>query len=236
MLKKLIIPIMLIASAFQLISQPKLEIVGGESYDWGKISPKNNPVKADIVLRNIGKDTLKIENVKPSCGCTTAPLDKNILPAGDSTMLHVSINIGGTTGKFHKSISIYTNEESQSLHSLLLGAEVVRPLMIEPTSYLQLGDLQIGKFSESKLQLKNTSDGDITITDVEVSPAELSVNLGKDVVLHPGQQIELVAKIRPMKKGPLSASVKIKTDHPDYPELDIHGYGNVKESAIFNNN
>jgi len=58
-------------------SQQKLEVIGCNNYDWGTTYPKDSPLKVKIKIKNSGNDILKIYEVKPACGCTTAPLDKN---------------------------------------------------------------------------------------------------------------------------------------------------------------
>lgn len=41
-----------------------------ENHDFGKI-PYGKPVEFDVVIKNISSDSVKIENVKVGCGCTT---------------------------------------------------------------------------------------------------------------------------------------------------------------------
>ena len=45
-------------------------------WDFGFV-PQKSPVSHIYKITNEGRDTLIIERVRPSCGCTAAPLKKN---------------------------------------------------------------------------------------------------------------------------------------------------------------
>lgn len=67
---------MFVFAASLAFAQPKISIQGGDTQDWGKVKPKDSPLKASIKITNEGSEELKISDVRPGCGCTTAPLDK----------------------------------------------------------------------------------------------------------------------------------------------------------------
>jgi hypothetical protein len=216
-------------------SQPKLEIVGGDTKEWGKVTPKQSPLKYDMVLKNVGNQPLKITRVKPMCGCTTAPLKKDELKPGESTTVDVSLSIQGNSGKMHKQIGIETNDPTRPYINFMLIAEVVLPLTVSPTTYLPFKDLQVGAESVSQLKIKNTSDGNIVLSKFETNMPEIKLNLNKEMTLKPGQEIDLVAKVKPSKSGNLSARISIKTSNNEIPELIINGFGTVQPSPFFNN-
>ena len=74
------------------------------SYDFGKI-PQGKPVYHVFKVENVGMDTLKIENVQTSCGCTTPEYSKDPVLKGGSMDLKVGYN-AGSEGNFEKSIKI----------------------------------------------------------------------------------------------------------------------------------
>lgn len=239
-MKRHILPILslffFLISVNFLFSQPKLEIIGGDIYDWKEVKPSDSPLKAKIKLRNAGNKTLEITEVKPGCGCTTAPLDKRVLEPGEVATMDVSLSITGNTGKVTKSIQIKSNDPDNEVKLLYLKCEVVRPLMTSPTAYFTFPEMVVGREATSKLKLKNASNQDITLSNFEVTPSNVEVNLKNRVVLKPGQEIEIVAKVTPDKKGYMNMSLKMNTTHPEHPEFIIQGYGNVKESVILNSN
>ncbi len=223
-------------SALILTAQPKLEIVGGQICDWNRVSPKDNPLKRDVTIRNTGDQKLIIKSVKPTCGCTTAPLEKSDLNPGESTKLKITLNVGGNSGPLTKHINIESNDPKLPLIVMELKANVVRALEVTPTTFLAFTDLQVGLESTSKLKITNTTSKPITINNTEIAPSYLSINLKNGKTLKPGESMELVAKVRPVQKGSLNIRIKLTTNDPDMPDLTINGYGNVQESPFFNSN
>ncbi len=236
MKKLFLLSFMIISSAFTLLAQPQLTINGGDTYDWKDVSPKDNPLTATLEIKNTGNELLKISEVKPTCGCTTAPLGKYELAPGEATTMKVTLNMGSSSGKLHKSIRINSNDASQSVKTVSLKANIIRPIEIKPTSYFAFDKLTVGSESSTKVFLKNNTKETITLSDFRVEPDNLKINLNGKVSIKPGEEIELDATLKPQKIGYLNANVKMKTSNPDIPELDIRGYGNVKESPIFNSN
>ncbi len=220
---------------YLLIAQPKIEIVGGDSYDWGTVKPTQDPLTAKIKIKNAGTESLKITEVKPGCGCTTAPLDKNELKPGEEATLDVSLRIAGMQGNVVKSIRIASNDPNNSNKYLYLKANVFYPISISPTSYFAFNEMTVGQEATSKVTIKNNTNENITLSEVQVVPENLNVNLPKKLVLKAGESFDVVAKVVPDKKGYFNCTVKMKTNNSDQKEIIIPGYGNVKESPIFNN-
>lgn len=235
-MKKLIFLVTFFLFSILIFAQPKLEIVGGDTYNWGTVKPTDDPLKAKVKIRNAGSKLLKITEVKPGCGCTTAPLDKSELNPGEEATLDITLRIGGAGNQVTKSIRISSNDPTEPNKYLFLKATVFHPISLSPTQYFTFNEMTVGKESTAKLTLKNNTDHEVKLSNVEFTPADLSLNLPKEKILKPGETFDLIAKVIPQKKGYFNCTVKIKTTDPDMKELVIPGYGNVKESPIFNNN
>ncbi|MFN3306567.1 MAG: DUF1573 domain-containing protein [Candidatus Kapaibacteriota bacterium] len=234
-MKRYLLVALLVLFPIFVSAQPKLEIVGGDSYDWGTVKPTQDPLKAKIKIKNAGTELLKITEVKPGCGCTTAPLDKNELKPGEEASLDVTLRIAGYSGNVVKSIRIASNDPTNPNKYLYLKANVFHPISITPTSYLAFNEMTVGQEATAKVTLKNNTTQDITITDVEVVPENLNVNLPKKLVLKANESYDIIAKFIPDKKGYFNCSIKMRTSNSDQKEIVIPGYGNVKESPLFNN-
>src|SRR5438105_11547865 len=78
-------------AAGSAFAQGKLEVIGGDTYDWGAVAPAK--LKTVIQIKNVGTDSLVISNVHPSCGCTTAPIDKSMLKPGEIGKISVEIDM-----------------------------------------------------------------------------------------------------------------------------------------------
>ena len=217
-------------------SQPKLEIVGGDNFDWGKVKPKENFISTKVKLKNIGNSKLIFGDIKPSCGCTTAPIDKKELEPGDVATLDVTIKIQpGQVGGISKSITINSNDSTQTSKLLMLRADIVRDLVLTPGYTFVIPEMKVGSESGGNFKVKNNSDKPLDLTDFEVTPPTTSINTHGKVSLAPGQEIEVITKSKPTQKGSYNCKITFKTTNPDYPNIEITGYGTVSESPIFNN-
>jgi len=83
-------------------------------YDFGKI-PQGKPVTHIFDVENIGNDSLKIENVQASCGCTTPDWSRNKVEApSEKTAITVGYN-AASEGVFNKTITITYNGNKTKL-------------------------------------------------------------------------------------------------------------------------
>ena len=71
---------------------------------WQKRSLEFNPgpteekIVAEYPFVNVGKTPIKIKEVKTSCGCTTATLDKEVYAPGEKGKITATFEINGRTG------------------------------------------------------------------------------------------------------------------------------------------
>ena len=216
------------------IAQPKLEIENGGRYDWGKVKAKDSPIKAKLKLFNTGNDTLRIKEVKPGCGCTTAPLDKkNIEPGGFAT-LDISLSITSYSGSVSKIINVESNDPSGNppgKQIISLIADVFRPLIFFPNQYLNFGAMKVGQESSAKLVINNKTDKPIKIVKIDFSPANLKFSLKEGDVIPAMGDHTLEAKIIPQVAGPFSARITFNTDSPEAESVTVSGSGRIETDA-----
>jgi len=101
------------AAAASTASAPKADIskvleFKEENHDFGKI-PYGKPVEFDVMIKNISADSVKIENVKVGCGCTTPKYEqgKSYAPGQD---FKVTLGFTGyADGPFEKYVDIFFN-------------------------------------------------------------------------------------------------------------------------------
>jgi hypothetical protein len=93
----------------QTTAAPKTEPIkfSETTFDFGKI-PQGKPVTHTFTVENIGADSLKIDNVQASCGCTTPEWSKAAVATGAKTTIKVGYN-SAAEGVFDKTITIYYN-------------------------------------------------------------------------------------------------------------------------------
>lgn len=109
----------------QNIKAGRLEIAQ-KAWDFGFI-PRGAKVTHNFLLKNVGNDTLRITNVRKSCGCTTAPLRKDLLPPGDTTLLEVTFNSGSYQGPVSKAVYVESNDPIEPFVDITFVATVSVP-------------------------------------------------------------------------------------------------------------
>lgn len=83
-------------------------------FDFGKI-PQGKPVTHIFEVTNSGKDSLHIQNIQASCGCTTPEWDRDKVQApGERTKITVGYN-AASEGPFTKQITITYNGTNTKL-------------------------------------------------------------------------------------------------------------------------
>lgn len=83
------------------------------THDFGKI-PQGKPVTTDFELKNNGKDSLKLELVQPSCGCTTPNWKPGPYAPGENFKINVGYN-AAAPGAFNKQVTITYNGGQQKV-------------------------------------------------------------------------------------------------------------------------
>ncbi len=88
------------------------------AFDFGYISA-GSVVSHSYVFHSRGTDSLKILNVKPGCGCTKAPLKKEVVAAGDSTEVELVFTSNkGAKGNVGKSATVSCNDSDRGTFQL----------------------------------------------------------------------------------------------------------------------
>lgn len=231
-MKRIILLVSLFAlTAAVLSAQPKLEIENGNEYNWGKVKPDNSPLKAKVKIYNNGNAELVITNVRPGCGCTTAPLDKYKIPPGDFANLDITLNVSSNTGSVIKSILIESNDSERKSFHYYLKAIIDRAIEVNP-QFLAYNELYSGKEASAKTILKNTTANNIIITGIEVQPATLKTNLKVNDIIPSNGELALEAILTPTSTGMNNIKVTLKTNCPDAPTIEISGWGKAIESPV----
>ncbi len=201
----------------------KLEVVGGDSIQWGEVGP--GVLKHELRITNAGGDTLTITDVKASCGCTTAPLDKKVLLPGDTATASVSMDVANRSGEQHKTITITSNDSSRSSVVVALHAMVVRDVTATPEYFPPISNAKKGHEDSTAIELRNTSDAPITVQPPTLpNAAEMLVrfNMSQPLTLQPGEARRVVAYVKPIKDGTSSAEIIFQTDGKKQQEIKMN--------------
>jgi hypothetical protein len=173
------------------------------SFDFGYI-PGGEVVSHSYVLHSLGTDSLKILKVQPGCGCTKAPLRKEVVAAGDSTdveLVFTSSKIGH--GTISKTATVMCNDSGRTNFQLAFkGTSYDYPDSLQP---LTLSSAAVkfgtqGKSNETKLIVKNVSKTALKLHLISAPPEYLKIDL-PDSEIKPGKDKEIKIAINPLSVG-----------------------------------
>lgn len=202
--------------------KPKIEIVGGDSVNWGDVAP--GVLKHVVRITNTGNDTLKISDVHPSCGCTTAPIDKNVLLPGDTASVEVSVDVAHSSGQISKNLTISSNDSTRATINLALKANLVREITAIPEFFPVGHEAVAGKETATSVALKNTGSTPVSVGPPRLdAAAEMIVRfeMTSPTVLQPGDSTTLVVHVKTLKAGVVSTDVIVPTDSPKMPTMVV---------------
>jgi hypothetical protein len=214
-------------------AQGKIEIVGDDTYNWGSVAP--GTLKTVVEVRNVGSGDLNIEEVRPSCGCTIAPIDKKLLKPGDVGRINIKLDVSSRTGPVEKTITIASSDSSAPIRILKLLADVKRSLIFTPTSASLIvvdGKLNV-EAPTTTVRLANASDSTFTVFPPELTKGKLKVRftMTEKKELHPGEELEIKAYVTPLDREGIYGTISMKTTNPEYPTVDLYVAGNFAEPA-----
>ena len=92
-------------------------------YDFGTVA-QGTPVKHVFKFKNVGSDTLRIEQVKTSCGCTAAWESSKIIPPDKEGQIEVTFNTASQLGKASKTVYVVSNDVEMKQRSVKVTGTV----------------------------------------------------------------------------------------------------------------
>ena len=212
------------------VSQPKLEIEGGDVYNWGKLIKSKSPFTAKLKITNKGDKTLKIIETRPNCSCTKASMDKNEIKPNGHAFLHLTLT-PTEDGDMEKYVTIISNDTKMPDRNLILRALVTGHLMISDRVILY-NDMIVGKESSHTLKLTNTTEKTITITDILFQPTNLNISLKKDTKIAAGKEISFTVKYAPLSANGFNGYLIIRTDDKEVENLGCSILGNYNKGVL----
>jgi len=200
------------------VAQAKLEVVGGMKYDVG-ILPEDTLYTRSLTLKNIGRDTLSIESVRTSCGCTVAKTDTNGIAPGDSTLLRVSFNTKNFDGPVKKDVYFETNDTSMAKVDIVINAVIKAFVEMRP-HFVNFHDVKLGIEVSRNDTLINNTENPITIDSVLSHDTQISANIQNKVIMPHSYSI-LETRVKSVKIGNIIGQIDLKTNSRIKPLLQL---------------
>jgi hypothetical protein len=179
---------------------------------------ENETVEHTFVIRNAGDLTLEIHNVRTSCGCTVANISTKQVEPGGETHVTARLSLKGRRGQQHKAITVESNDPKTPQMQLALQGTSAVKLSVQPAQ-LFFGQIDESAESTAATEIASLTEDRFQITKVESSSPNFD---GQVEVLEDGRKYRLVVSTRgAVPKGGARGSIRVSTDSPTYPIIDI---------------
>ena len=193
------------------LAKPALKFKSA-TFEFGEVS-SGKIVDIAFEFENAGDEVLLIKNVIPSCGCTTAALEKKEYQPGEKGTISGKFNTSGYNGRVVKTFTVTSNDPANAEVRLALsGLVVVKDFAqadVKP-GQIAFGAVKVGKAYVRKLNLSNLGNMDLRILEISCSP-EVSLAFRTNSV--PGKNsTEVTLTFTPFEKGTFNNMVKIRTN------------------------
>lgn len=226
--------IVFLAFLGSLQAQSELKMIE-KVHDFGLVREGEKPSYL-FEFENIGDDTLKIANVRPSCGCTAPNWPKQPFAAGESGDIRVTYNSSGRVGPFYKTITVTTNNPHER-EVLIIKGIVVEPENFEVEDSLlalnlpskeglkfiktsfQLGRTEVGRAVKEYVEVKNTSSEPIELN--YLSAGCYCVNIISNQKIEPGKTLNLELSHTAKHLGEYSDKAVLFTTDKNHPVYEI---------------
>ena len=185
----------------------KAKVYAGEvDFQFGYM-PNDASVSHSYWLHSRGEDSLKILRVKPACGCTKAPLKKEVVAAGDSGEVELVFHASaGQKGNITKSATVTCNDNDKGNFQLRFGANIYaqdHPDSLTPLTLSQ-GIVkwdQAGKSKDMTVTLTNVSATPVALKLVTQPHGYVDVDLGTGDI-KPGKSRDIKLRVAKDFTGP----------------------------------
>ena len=212
-----VIPFLLLALATPVFGQLKWE--NPEQTFTAK--PLDKVVVAKFRFTNVGTTSVKITDLHPSCGCTTAYLEKKEYAPGESGEIEAKFKFDGRVGHQEKSIFVTTDWVPSQQVTLRFAVNIPDAITIQPELVLwRVGD----QLKTKTVRIAVPDDIPAKVVSVQADNAAVKLELRE---IRPGKELEV--KVTPTTTSqPGSATLLIRTDYPPQNPTTHYAYARVK--------
>ena len=227
--------------------RPIATVVGGNQYDFGSMERRGTRSHT-FVIRNDGTQPLTLKKGETTCKCTFSSLAHGVVAPGESVEIKLDWTARevGPTSEFNQSAEIYTNDPANRSVRLVVRGQIIQSVLPKP-EVMTMNNISSGEEYTAMTGLycyRDTVDR-LEVIDFELlgaTPLDLveihfepmsAEQVAKEPRATSGQVMHV--KLKPgMKAGMFSQAIRVKTNLPDAPRVDVFLNGEVvQDITIF---
>jgi hypothetical protein len=218
--------ILVCLSVSPAFAAPNLQ-VDNPKYDFGEVL-QGEKVLHVFEFVNKGDETLKIDRVRSSCGCTAALVSERNIPPGGKGELQANFDSTRFRDAVSKTISIYSNDPVRPIVQLQIKGKVLETVAVLPPQ-INFGNVVAQKPVVSSILLRNQGGKPLTLGKPHSTAAELVVKIS-EAAFADGDEVTLELQLTPKPgQGRFSGYVMVPVDGVPKNELRIPVYATISD-------
>ena len=185
------------------------------------VKPLDKVIVAKFRFTNVGTTSLKITDLRPSCGCTTAFLEKKEYAPGESGEIEAKFKFDGRVGHHEKWIVVTTDWVPPQPTILRMAVNIPEAITIKPELVVwRVGD----QLKPKTVRIAVPDEIPAKVVSVQADNAGVKLELRE---IRPGKELEV--EVTPTTTSqPGSATLLIRTDYPPENPATHYAYARVK--------
>jgi hypothetical protein len=224
---------------------PKIAVVGGENHNFGSME-RLGKREHTFVVRNDGDAPLTLEQGETSCKCTISNLEKGQLAPGDEVLIKLEWTAKETetdSKEFSQSAEIISNDPDRRIVRLTITGIIVQTVWSKPP------DIRIpsvtrsnGAVAETRIFAYRSDDLEVLEHRLFFTRLEGFINVrfeplsAEELATEPTARSgrKMILELKPdLPLGDFNEAIRITTNLPDSPKIDIAIQGTVTPDITF---
>lgn len=114
-------------------------ISGAADLEWNQtqvkieLQPNEEVAQAEFVVTNKGEETVRIADIKSSCGCTGSILNKKTIGPGESTTVIGTFKKGNRRGLNHNRLQVFLENQPEPAATLHMIIQIPSLIDVQPS-------------------------------------------------------------------------------------------------------
>jgi hypothetical protein len=215
-------PMKVVAFLFLVLASP---VFGQLKWENPEQTVTAKPTDKVLVTKyrftNVGTTPVKITDLRTSCGCTTAFLEKKEYAPGESGEIEAKFKFKGEVGRHEKWIVVSTDWVPPQPKTLIFAVNVPEAITILPEIvFWRVGD----QLKPKTVRIAVPDEIPAKVVSVQADNGTVKLELHE---IRPGKELEV--KVTPITTSqPGSATLLIRTDYPPENPATHYAYARVK--------
>ncbi len=213
-------------SSTDVFAAPDLH-VESPNFDFGEIF-QGEKIPHVFEFFNKGDETLKVDRVRSSCGCTAVLVSEKAIPPGGKGELKANFDSARFQGAISKTIYLYSNDPVRPTMQFHIKGKVLKTIAVDPTQ-INFGKVAARKTVRASVVLRNQGLKPLTLGKPHTTAAELSAKMPESKLAN-GDEVTIELRLTP-KPGHsrFSGYVLVPVDGVPKNELRIPVYATISK-------